>query len=74
MHIAVIDDEPIVRTRLQTALAKQGYTVASYGSGEEFLPNLQDSSFDLVFLDIMLPGMNGIEVLKHIKSRLQIPK
>ncbi len=69
MHIAVIDDESIVRTRLQTALVKQGYTVASYGSGEEFLPDLGDSSFDLVFLDMMLPGMNGIEVLKYIKSR-----
>ncbi len=69
MRIAVIDDESIVRNRLQTALAKQGYAVAGYGSGEEFLPNLRDSSFDLVFVDIMLPGINGIEVLKHIKSR-----
>ena len=68
MRIAVIDDESIVRTRLKTALEKQGYTVACYGSGEDFLPNLRDS-FDLVFLDIKLPGMNGIEVLKQIKSR-----
>ncbi len=69
MLIAVIDDESIVRTRLKAALEKQGYAVASYASGEEFLPVLQDSAFDLVFLDIMLPGMNGIEVLKYIKSR-----
>ncbi len=67
MRIAVIDDESIVRNRLKTALEKQGYTVACYGSGEDFLPNLRDS-FDLVFLDIKLPGMNGIEVLKQIKS------
>ena len=68
MRIAVIDDESIVRARLQTALEKQGYTVSCYGSGEDFLPNLRDS-FDLVFLDMMLPGMNGIEALKYIKSR-----
>jgi two-component system response regulator AtoC len=68
MRIAVIDDESIVRNRLQTALEKQGYTVSCYASGEDLLSNLQDS-FDLVFLDMMLPGMNGIEALKHIKSR-----
>jgi two-component system, NtrC family, response regulator AtoC len=68
MRVAVVDDESIVRTRLQTALTKQGYSVEVYGSGEDFLKNQQSIPFDLVFLDIKLPGIDGIEVLKKVKS------
>jgi two-component system response regulator AtoC len=69
MRVAVIDDEEIVRVRLQKALVKEGYTVETYGSGEEFLQGLEHSPVDLAFLDISLPGMNGIEVLKKAKPR-----
>jgi two-component system, NtrC family, response regulator AtoC len=69
MRMAVVDDEAIVRTRLQKALAKQGYQVETYGSGEDFLKDQHASPFDLAFLDIKLPGIGGIEVLKEMKSR-----
>lgn len=69
MRIAVVDDEAIVRTRLQKALIKHGYQVETYGSGEEFLEGQRSQPFDLVFLDLKLPGLNGIEVLKEVKSR-----
>jgi len=69
MQVAVVDDESIVRTRLQRALTKQGYSVQGYGSGEDFLSRQESSQCDLVFLDIKLPGINGIEVLKDVKSR-----
>ena len=69
IRVAVIDDEEIVRVRLQKALVKEGYTVETYGSGEEFLQGLEHSPVDLAFLDISLPGMNGIEVLKKAKPR-----
>ncbi len=68
MHIAVIDDEAIVRTRLQKALAKEGHAVHTYGSGEEFLDSLESTRYDLAFLDIMLPGINGIEILRQAKN------
>lgn len=69
MIVAVIDDEEIVRVRLKKALTKEGYTVETYGSGEEFLAALEHSPVDLAFLDISLPGINGHEVLRHVKPR-----
>jgi two-component system response regulator AtoC len=68
MRIAVVDDEVIVQKRLQQALAKEGHSVSTFSSGEEFLPELPASPFDLVFLDVILPGLNGMEVLKKIKA------
>lgn len=70
MRLAVVDDEEIVRTRLQKALTKEGYSVAVYASGEDFLGSLDSSQFDLVFLDIKLPGIDGLEVLAEVKSRV----
>lgn len=66
MRVAVVDDEAIVRTRLQKALSKEGYAVETFESGETFLHAQEDSPFDLAFLDIRLPGMSGIDVLKTI--------
>ncbi len=70
MNIAVVDDEVIVQKRLQTALEKDGHSVKTYGSGEEFLRDLDLGDFALVFLDVVLPGLNGMEVLQQVKSRL----
>jgi two-component system, NtrC family, response regulator AtoC len=69
MRVAVVDDETIVRTRLQKALAKEGYLVETYGSGEDFLAALERVPFDLAFLDLRLPGIDGIEVLTRTKER-----
>jgi two-component system response regulator AtoC len=70
MNIAVVDDEVIVQKRLQGSLEKDGHRVKTYGSGEDFLRDLELGDFDLVFLDVVLPGLNGMEVLQQIKSRL----
>jgi DNA-binding NtrC family response regulator len=70
MNIAVVDDEIIVQKRLQAALEKDGHGVKTYGSGEDFLRDLDLGNFDLVFLDVVLPGLNGMEVLQQVKSRL----
>jgi two-component system response regulator AtoC len=69
MNIAVVDDEVIVQRRLQTALEKDGHSVKAYGSGEDFLRDLDLGNFDLVFLDVVLPGMGGMEVLQQAKTR-----
>ena len=69
MRIAIIDDEEIVQVRLKKALKKEGYAVETYSSGEEFLNALEHSPVDLAFLDISLPGINGLEVLKRSKPR-----
>ena len=69
MRIAVVDDEEIVRKRLKVTLEKEGHRVEAYPSGENFLGILTKSRFDLVFLDVVLPGLGGMEVLRLIKDR-----
>lgn len=69
MRLAVVDDEAIVQKRLQQALVKEGHSVATYGSGEDLLQDLAASPLDLVFLDVILPGLNGMETLKRIKAQ-----
>ena len=69
MRIAVVDDEEIVRKRLKMTLEKEGHRVETYPSGENFLGVLDKSHPDLVYLDVVLPGLGGMEVLRLIKGR-----
>jgi two-component system response regulator AtoC len=69
MNIAVVDDEPIVQKRLAGALEKEGHRADAYGTGEDLLRCLEDTVYDLVFLDVILPGMSGMEVLQRLKER-----
>lgn len=74
MRILVVEDERIVAQALQEGLEAESYAVAVAHTGEDgfFLANSEQ--FDLVVLDIMLPGRNGIEVLSAMRKRgLQIP-
>lgn len=67
-RILVIDDDPEVVDILVTTLRDEGYGVLGALTSDEGLKLVILSRPDLVLLDIMLPGMNGIEVLKHIRS------
>ena len=69
MRIAVIDDEEIVRKRLKQTLEKEGHRLETFPSGESFLGLLDKAHFDLVFLDVVLPGLGGMEILRLIKGR-----
>jgi two-component system response regulator AtoC len=69
MRLAVVDDETIVQKRLQQALTKEGHHVSTYGAAEDFLKDLAATPYDLVFLDVILPGINGMETLKRIKAQ-----
>jgi len=66
--ILVIDDEPIVRTSCIRLLGPEGYEVKSASSGKEALELLENEPFNLVLLDLKMPDMDGIEVLKKIKD------
>jgi DNA-binding NtrC family response regulator len=66
--ILIIDDELIVRKSCEKTLIPQGYEVRSAASGLEGINHLENDSFHLVFLDLKMPDMDGIEVLKRIKS------
>ena len=69
MRVAVVDDEEIVRKRLKEALKKEGYVVETYPSGDDFLREFETSGIDLVFLDMVLPGVDGTEVLRRVKAK-----
>ena len=66
--IHVIDDEPIILEVLGELLTSEGYEVEISSSGEEALDKHSTQSFGLVLLDLLMPGMDGIEVLKKIKK------
>jgi DNA-binding NtrC family response regulator len=68
-RILIVDDEPFNLDLLEQELAEQGYGVERARDGQEALEKLQTSQPDLVFLDYMMPGMNGMEVLKEIRRR-----
>ncbi len=69
VKILVVDDEKNVRRSICGILEDAGYEVFSARSGEECLELLQKTPFDLVFLDVWLPGKNGLEVLAEIKRQ-----
>ncbi|UCE41747.1 MAG: sigma-54-dependent Fis family transcriptional regulator [Candidatus Aminicenantes bacterium] len=66
--IHIIDDEPIIHEVLGDLLTTEGYEVESSLDGEEALEKYSPDSCDLILLDLLMPGMNGIEVLKRIKK------
>jgi two-component system nitrogen regulation response regulator NtrX len=67
-RILVVDDEPDIRQSLSGVLEDEGYSVSAVESGEACLAALPEGEFGLVFLDIWLPGMDGMEVLARIQQ------
>jgi len=67
-RILVVDDEPHIRRVLEAMLGKEGFDVVTAEDGEEGLVTLAAGGVDLVILDLLLPGANGLEVLSKIRS------
>lgn len=67
--ILVVDDDPVVGTSFNRVLRDKGYTVITAGSGSEALAKLQQEHPDVVFTDIRMPGMDGLEVAERVKAR-----
>jgi DNA-binding NtrC family response regulator len=68
-RILVIDDEPIIRDVLNDVLSREGHSLCLRVDAESGLEAMEKSDFDLIVLDLMLPGMGGLETLKEIKNR-----
>ncbi len=69
-RVLVIDDDPGVRDYLEALVSRQGYQVSAMSGGEEALKRLDEIRPDLVTLDVVLPGMDGLETLRQLKQRL----
>jgi two-component system response regulator PilR (NtrC family) len=69
MNILVIDDEEVLQDVLTSLIQREGHTTHSARTGEEGLALLEREEVDLVVLDLMLPGMSGMQVLQRIRER-----
>ena len=67
-RLLLVDDEERFRTTLSKLLGVRGIPVVAVGSGEEALEELRSKPYDVILLDVRMPGMNGIEVLAEIKK------
>ncbi|MFO8231136.1 MAG: response regulator transcription factor [Longimonas sp.] len=73
-HILLVEDEADIASFIQRGLKEEGYVVTWVAEGEQALEELRSSSVDVVLLDIRLPGISGMEVLKQVRDRLpQLP-
>jgi CheY-like chemotaxis protein len=67
-HILIVDDEPNVRLVFRTALESVGYSTTMAEDGEQALLFMENAPYDLILLDLHMPGMGGMEVLERIRE------
>ena len=67
--LLLVDDDDSIQLLYQEEFKDEGYQVDSARNGEEALARFAENRPDLVILDVMMPGLNGIEVLRQMKSR-----
>jgi DNA-binding NtrC family response regulator len=68
IQVLVVDDEKIMQDSLSRILTKEGYEIKTASSGEEAVEKFDCESFDIVLLDIKMPGIGGIETLRRLKE------
>jgi CheY-like chemotaxis protein len=67
-RVLIIDDNAVNRRLAQVLFQKLGWQAETLASGEQALRHLAASSYDLILLDINMPGMNGLDVCQHIRA------
>lgn len=70
-RVLVVDDDPHIRELCRMYLAHDGFTVDEAGDGQEAIDRISEGAWDVVVLDLMLPKVDGFEVLQHIRQRDQ---
>jgi len=68
-YILVVDDEPAIVTVVRERLEREGFRVRAVASGEEALEHIEQDPPDLLVLDLMLPGVDGLEVLRRLRGQ-----
>lgn len=72
-RVLVVDDEPSIQRALRAALTSHGYEVRTAGNGETALEMLATNEFDVVVLDLGLPGIDGVEVTRRLRGWSEMP-
>src|SRR4029077_1427318 len=72
-RILVVDDEPSVRESVGYALEQEGFEVTLAANGEEAEAQLSEESFDLLILDIMMPGKSGLDLCREVRAHSPVP-
>jgi DNA-binding response OmpR family regulator len=72
-RLLIVDDEPAIIKGLKFSLEQDGYLIDAAYDGEEALEMFKNGEYDLVVLDVMLPKINGLEVLQRIRERSDVP-
>src|SRR6266436_2269847 len=67
--ILIVDDEPGIRQSLKGVFEDEGFTTEAVASGEECLKKIESNSYDLVLLDVWLPGADGLETLRRLREK-----
>jgi two-component system phosphate regulon response regulator PhoB len=70
--LLVVEDDTDIRELIRHSMAKEGYNVATTAQGEEGLRLAREGDFDLLLLDLMLPGMDGLEVCRRVRADHQL--
>ena len=68
IRVLVVDDEPAIRRALRAPLMELGFQVSEVSRGEEALLALRATTYDVVLLDVNMPGIGGIETLRRIRA------
>ncbi len=73
VHVLIVDDEKMIRSLLKMSLQRMGYEVTTADNGEEALRLFEEQSFDLVLLDILMPGIDGFSVCTELRRISDVP-
>ncbi|MFQ3611534.1 MAG: response regulator [Fimbriimonadales bacterium] len=69
MRVLVVDDELMVQMLLEQFLSSEGHEVVVASNGKEALARLEEASYDLIFTDVHMPLMDGVEFVRQVRSR-----
>ena len=72
-HILIVDDDNRIRSLLKDFLTENNYIVSTAENGEQTKNKLSFIKFDIIILDVMMPGQNGYDLTKEIKKKLKVP-
>lgn len=69
ISVCVVDDDVIIQALIKTVFQKTGWSITTYNDGKEFLVDLPNQDFDLVYLDLMMPVLDGFKVLEYLNTK-----